>query len=819
MKQLTRILLGFSFLLLSGLFSIAFADITIDDNATLRSLNNNPTKLHNYLNKYQHVHLKTRDGAWVGRIILPNHVNKGKKVTLSVNSFFGVVVVSGSTSYSLNKGDTVSWVYTNGSWIHKNGSWTYENGSWVAQNWNNNYRLITDNDTLRSLQNNAAELKKYINTYKEVHLQTRNDTWIQNINLPDSVNMGKKVTLTVNSTWGVKVNYNGITTQLNEGDKQQWVYANNTWNKVFFELSFNNLQSTINWNPDPRFQQYEVFYANEPISLLSDTSNISSLKGGGSTIVQDNKFDISHFDTETYYFLIKANIRYQYYAQSNEKKIVIYVNKSNGINEEVISQPIKPNLLQPVGHSLIAEVALKRALLSGYDLSDIKAYAINQNNAYNLRVENKTPRKFAKINVVIDGKGYVINEELSQFSHKDISLTGVNLKPDSKVSFLQPNLAYQPNVSSFGTNNTDKTVSSYFILQSHLKDFYSKKSTRDDFYNYFLKTRSETKQSLIDKWTRITSTNIPKEHKVFASDAIGSASVSWLNLNWVMTNFIANKSYTLIYAAYSHEYAHTIGFEHGSGLAYGWDDFVATYMKNSFKSNSLTAGEIVSERADIFWHLDVKGNKLVAYSQEPDRFSLSNIRLFLPNYVDKIYIVDDAISLRSMYSVNPRILVNADVLDNGNSNNHLANYIVNQVVSKDSADMDIFVGIISKNYSGAANNNSGVYFTVPDQDNVVSHNAGATTGWYSEIESTIVVKVRNIETNNEYTIPLIGEQGKYAMTAGVPAGNGQVKFSIDSKKLNLPKGIYKGEFTIEARGWHDPSYTKELKVVVRYIVK
>jgi hypothetical protein len=27
-----------------------------------------------------------------------------------VNSFFGVVVVSGSTSYSLNKGDTVSWV-------------------------------------------------------------------------------------------------------------------------------------------------------------------------------------------------------------------------------------------------------------------------------------------------------------------------------------------------------------------------------------------------------------------------------------------------------------------------------------------------------------------------------------------------------------------------------------------------------------------------------------------------------------------------------------------------------------------------------------
>jgi molybdopterin synthase catalytic subunit len=47
----------------------------------------------------------------------------------------------------------------------------------------------------------------------------------------------------------------------------------------------------------------------------------------------------------------------------------------------------------------------------------------------------------------------------------------------------------------------------------------------------------------------------------------------------------------------------------------------------------------------------------------------------------------------------------------------------------------------------------------------------------------------------------------------------RVKFSIDSKKLNLPKGIYKGEFTIEARGWHDPSYTKELKVVVRYIVK
>lgn len=119
----------FSFLFLFILALTTNANIT-----ALRSLNNNPTQLKNYIDEHQHVRLKTRNGAWTKNIILPNDVDEGKKVTVEVNSSWSVMVNDGNLIHTLNTGNKQQWIYANNTWFVDN----------FAINTNTNIRMIGD---------------------------------------------------------------------------------------------------------------------------------------------------------------------------------------------------------------------------------------------------------------------------------------------------------------------------------------------------------------------------------------------------------------------------------------------------------------------------------------------------------------------------------------------------------------------------------------------------------------------------------------------------------------------------------------------------
>ncbi|WP_201341772.1 hypothetical protein [Abyssogena phaseoliformis symbiont] len=86
----------------------------------MKSLNNNPEKLKDYINEHQHVHLKTRNGAWTKNIVLPSGVDEGKKLTFEVKSSWGVKLNDGIQTHNLKKGDKTSWTFTQGVWTSDN---------------------------------------------------------------------------------------------------------------------------------------------------------------------------------------------------------------------------------------------------------------------------------------------------------------------------------------------------------------------------------------------------------------------------------------------------------------------------------------------------------------------------------------------------------------------------------------------------------------------------------------------------------------------------------------------------------------------------
>ncbi len=90
----------------------------INDDSTLRGLENNANALKQHLDAHDELRLITRNGAWTGNIHLPTESSNGKVVTLEVNSDWDVKLHFGSKSIRVSKGKIYSMTYVNGHWIN-----------------------------------------------------------------------------------------------------------------------------------------------------------------------------------------------------------------------------------------------------------------------------------------------------------------------------------------------------------------------------------------------------------------------------------------------------------------------------------------------------------------------------------------------------------------------------------------------------------------------------------------------------------------------------------------------------------------------------
>lgn len=110
---------------------------------------------------------------------------------------------------------------------------------WLSEQTDSDIRVIDDNSTLRSLENNASRLKLYIDVYDGVRLITSDGNWTGNISLPSQSTNGKVVTLKVNSSWSVTLHDDDDSVQVNSGEIYSMIYIHGRWINFLNNINVN----------------------------------------------------------------------------------------------------------------------------------------------------------------------------------------------------------------------------------------------------------------------------------------------------------------------------------------------------------------------------------------------------------------------------------------------------------------------------------------------------------------------------------------------------------------------------------------------------
>ncbi|MFT4694092.1 MAG: hypothetical protein ACI8TE_000992 [Francisella sp.] len=452
---------------------------------------------------------------------------------------------------------------------------------------------------------------------------------------------------------------------------------------------------------------------------------------------------------------------------------------------------------------------------SGYDSNDI---SINYNNY--LVVKNNTPRTFYDLAFISDGIAYRLDlygNNVLPFTEMGININDqLNLSAGKKV-FLDPNPTFRPSIANFkkisGDDKELRFFKNYGLLISWMKMIYSDSKTKEEFFDYFMNTRKDSIDTTLSKWYKTNLYDSPKDYYVYKSSTAGAATASWLTINWPMGLFDNDKSYSFIFGTYSHEYAHTMGYSHGSGLAYGWDDFIRKYVDEIVREQYYRIGEPIVERGSVYWHYDINDNKIYPYyvaSQSGP--NISEVSLIFPRNPN-VKILSNSRSIEIKNESNGRV---SPILINSSDT---SSYITPELNSESPIYL---LGVGTKNYSSdTPSGDSSVYFYVPtNQENVITSESsspndrkwGAGDGY-----TKIVINSYNKNDGESHEVILRGNKNfrgyDKKLNEGMQRGYGSAKI-IFNKKDNpeLPSGSYNIDFYFIGQGWHDTSYNTKIYI-------
>ncbi len=294
------------------------------------------------------------------------------------------------------------------------------------------------------------------------------------------------------------------------------------------------------------------------------------------------------------------------------------------IERKIEAPNLTPTTLLTTSFSLITEEAIVADLRGPSSVKDI-TLTVNGNGE--LVIRNNTVRMFSDLNAIIDGTGVTIKQAIQPRTTVTVALTDISLSAETTLTRLEPYGVYSPNANGFNESvEKDIWVDVYADIQRNMMKFYARAETYDYYQNYFWSERDESKSSTLSKWHKTATYDIPKNYRK-AHKAAGLASSSWLALaaytldrSFTVTDYI----YTSHYGTFSHEYGHTMGFNHDSGMAYGWDNPVRAEMQKLIANgtvNRVASGdEPTNHDMDFFLHFD-EAEGLTLYQQADAEFN------------------------------------------------------------------------------------------------------------------------------------------------------------------------------------------------------
>ena len=184
--------------------------ISIGDNATLGSLENNADKIADYFEYFDHIEVVVRDKHWTRNLVLPPNAKEGQTFKLTRHSrYYTNLYVSGE-AIVLPMGDSITMTFSNGAW---RGDKTF----------------LSYNSQISALEGNADKLAEYFEYFKHITITVRNGHWTRNIALPNAVRADSKITLVVNSSWAVSLHIDDKTFKIVQREKVELTFKENEW--------------------------------------------------------------------------------------------------------------------------------------------------------------------------------------------------------------------------------------------------------------------------------------------------------------------------------------------------------------------------------------------------------------------------------------------------------------------------------------------------------------------------------------------------------------------------------------------------------------
>lgn len=282
-----------------------------------------------------------------------------------------------------------------------------------------------------------------------------------------------------------------------------------------------------------------------------------------------------------------------------------------------------------------------------------------------------------------------------------------------------------------------------------------------------------------------------------------------------MAKFNNDREYIYPYVVFSHENAHTQGFNHSSGLAYGWDDYVSAGIKELFESDDVIPGIVAEESSEIYANYNLKNQSLVLFSN-----SVQN--------VDSISAIGDMDTLRfSGVSDNKYLIemgrksLSATTFNITYDGDKKFTYIVDDVYGeKIQSERDPYYLKPDEKLSYHFETTGKIIYYIPEQDNVLAHDTASQRSeavWSGPATPTnITIRIKNTSDGKYYSLDLSAEKGgRHQMHQG--AYSSILYISKQEGSYNqLPDGDYTSSFEVVAAGWHNQSYQKSFEVKVEF---
>ena len=575
------------------------------------SVGDDTSKLEAYLAKTQEITINIYNGRWIKRLVLPQTgVRENSKVTIYTSASWSTNIETPTDTIRVHK-QRKTFVYKNGSWDDRTPT------------------VSVRGSVFSGTEEDSNKLEAYFADAKQVFVSLYNGCWTSNIVLPKTgIRENSELVINTTASWSTNIETSSDTINAHR-ERKTFIYKHNVWHDITKmrkpKISMLDNSYTISWENKSQMDSYTVY--------IGDTLYVSDTRYLRKIETYDTSINLANLGTDgkSYYITVIGSTNRLQSKPSDVLKVEKYTtslkDSDDTMDEFVLNSTITPKALNGVRYTVLETSDVVRHSHDGYYSSDVK---IAIEDSHTMTITNTTPRKFKNITFVMNNIGYVINESFEPFQIKKIKTNNIRLNSNDAIEFLDPNPMYSFNLKYYQSTTLDERIDMFQLMQSHFKSFYSSIAVRDDFYTYFTTVKAHTQSQMLAKWYRMMTNQEFIEYKAHSANSAGVASGTWLAIGWPFNKFKDNKEYLYIYGVLSHEYAHTMGFNHSSGLAYGWDNYVQKHIRILMDDETIAAGVRTYESAQVLWSFNKEANTYTAYSTNANAYVLDSLKVILP---------------------------------------------------------------------------------------------------------------------------------------------------------------------------------------------